>query len=289
MKLPGPFLGLLLVAAVAAGGEREPAPAKPKAGDVERERRAARRKRIAGLVRRLGDADYQRREEASRQLVEIGDDALEALYPARASKDLEVADRAKEVVQQIEKHTLRLEAHSGWAPAGWDNPAGVKTEHDEKAGRRFLVLDLSGEGEHKKSTVSLSLDERGRAAAGRAARLEFRVRHEGTKPLPISAAFLTKPDGEPVYFETSARRVPGKKWCTLSFDLAAGDFKCEATKWAYTSKLKGRAEISRVLVVVDARRKLSLRLTGIRFRKSLAPAPVTEKAKAAAEEKPDKR
>ncbi len=285
MKLPGPFLGLLLLAAAAAGGEPQPAAAKPRAGDAERERRAARRERIAGLVRRLGDADYKKREEASAKLVAIGDDALEALYPARASKDLEVADRAREVVARIEKHTLRLEARSGWAPAGWDNPAVVKTEHDEKTGRRFLVLSLSGEGEHQKSTVTLSLDERGRAAAGGAARLELRARHEGAEPVPVSAAFLTKPEGEPVYFETPARRVPGGKWCALSFDLAAGDFKCKATEWAYTSKLKDRAAVSRVLVVVAAKRKLSLRLTGIRFRKPPAPAPAKKKAKAAAKEK----
>ena len=150
------------------------------------------------------------------------------------------------------------------------------------------MLVLSGEGEHGKSTVSLNLDEAGRTAAGRAARLEFRVRHEGADPVPVSVAFLTKPDGEPLYFETSTRRVPGKKWCSLSFDLGAGDFKCEATKWAYTSKLKGRAEISRVLVVVDAKRKLSLRLTGIRFRKPPAPVAVKKKARAPAKEKPDK-
>ena len=124
---------MLLIATLGAGGEREPASAKHKAADAERLRRAAQKKRIAELVRRLGDDDYKKREEAGRQLVDIGDDALEALYPARDSKDAEIAERAKDVVQQIEKHTLRLEAHSGWAASGWDNPVTVKTEHEKKA------------------------------------------------------------------------------------------------------------------------------------------------------------
>ncbi|MHC4913926.1 MAG: hypothetical protein ACYTGB_00425 [Planctomycetota bacterium] len=239
----------------------EPAPAAAEAAE------ARLRAKVAKLIRQLGDEDYRLREAAGRELLDVGDDALPALHAACRSPDPEVADRAAVLVEKLEKDTRRLEARAGWATAGWDNTAEISTEHDAEAGRRHLVVKVTGDGEHAKSTVKLSLEGVLREEAARSARLVLKARHDDGKPVPLSVAFLTDVDGETVYFEARARDVPGGEWKTLGFDLAAADFKCEGTGWEYRSKLKGRDEIKAVMVVVGARRPLGLKLTGMRFRR----------------------
>ena len=256
----------LCFAAAAAGEESKIVPAEPEARRV-RDAEKARRKRVAELVRQLGDASYRKRERASRLLAEIGDDALEALLAARESEDVEVAFRARELVGKIEKDTRRLEARKGWEPAGWDNPAKVAAGREKEGGRHLLTVSLSGEGEGAKSTVGVSVGGELREEAGGAARLVMRVSHDGAEPVPIAAAFLAEVEAAAVYFEAPAQKVPAGQWRELSFDLAARNYKCEATEWAYTSELKGREAITRVMVVIDAKRELDVRLTGIRFRK----------------------
>jgi hypothetical protein len=274
------ILGLLAAGGAAAAAAEDDAPLDPAPVGEARddrprrkpppgrdERRARIRERVARLVEQLGDEDYDLREKASAALAEIGDDALPALRAARSSADLEVADRARRLVATIEKNPRHLEARGGWEPAGWDNPAVIDSETDPRGGGKIMVLGIPGGGEHEKSTVRLSLDDDARKRARAAARLAISVRHDSDKAVPVSAAFLTESGGETLYYETRARRVPAGKWQTLSFDLGAKDFKCEATDWAYSSALGGRQTIKSVMVVVDANRKFELRFTGLEFRK----------------------
>lgn len=58
--------------------------------------------RIAALIARLGDAQFQAREEASAALRELGGAALDALRAACASDDAEIASRARLLVRAIE-------------------------------------------------------------------------------------------------------------------------------------------------------------------------------------------
>lgn len=64
-------------------------------------RAAVLNEQTARLIRRLSDDNYAAREEASAQLVEIGDHALPALAKARESDDPEVAQRASAAEMMI--------------------------------------------------------------------------------------------------------------------------------------------------------------------------------------------
>ena len=63
----------------------------------------ARRKKIASLIRKLSDSSFDNRESAKNALVAEGSVAVPLLTRAQESTDPEVADRAKECLQQIGK------------------------------------------------------------------------------------------------------------------------------------------------------------------------------------------
>lgn len=60
-----------------------------------------REAKIAELVRKLGDPDFETREAAQRDLVALGAPALPALEQAKKSPDPEVASRATEAIARI--------------------------------------------------------------------------------------------------------------------------------------------------------------------------------------------
>jgi WD40 repeat protein len=63
---------------------------------------------VEKLIKQLGHDEFEKREEATRQLEKIGEPALEALRKARTSPDAEVRDRADVLVRRIER-SLRIE------------------------------------------------------------------------------------------------------------------------------------------------------------------------------------
>jgi hypothetical protein len=63
-------------------------------------------KRIAGLIKQLGADSYDRREEASKALDQIGEPALPELRKAATSADPEVRRRAEGLIQAISERGL---------------------------------------------------------------------------------------------------------------------------------------------------------------------------------------
>src|SRR5262245_61390835 len=61
--------------------------------------------RVASLIKQLGDPKFARREAAFKELVAIGEPALDALRKATASNDPEVRTRAERVIASIAAHT----------------------------------------------------------------------------------------------------------------------------------------------------------------------------------------
>jgi WD40 repeat protein len=59
-------------------------------------------KEIERLVKQLGDDEFEKREEATRRLKEVGEPALDALYKAAASDDAEARRRARAILPGIE-------------------------------------------------------------------------------------------------------------------------------------------------------------------------------------------
>src|SRR5262249_3388999 len=65
--------------------------------------------RIADLIRQLGDKDFAKREAASQELDAIGEPARAALKSAVASRDAEVGERARKVLDILD-HRFRVAA-----------------------------------------------------------------------------------------------------------------------------------------------------------------------------------
>ena len=63
---------------------------------------------INNLVRKLGDSDFNVREQASARLFEIGEPALPAIKAAADSADAEAAVRARELLSQIPRKAINL-------------------------------------------------------------------------------------------------------------------------------------------------------------------------------------
>jgi hypothetical protein len=87
---------LLAVGVVALTGSRTPAdPAPPGKAD------AALAEKVQKLIRQLGNDQYKVREEAGKQLVEIGRPAVPALREAMKGDDVEVKHRAGRILDTI--------------------------------------------------------------------------------------------------------------------------------------------------------------------------------------------
>src|SRR5437763_14929515 len=71
---------------------------------------------IGRLLKQLGDDEFQKREEATTRLKEIGEPALDALRKALTSNDAEVRCRAEDIAAFIEKklysEQLRFTGHN---------------------------------------------------------------------------------------------------------------------------------------------------------------------------------
>jgi HEAT repeat protein len=61
------------------------------------------RRRIAGLIEKLGDKNQKARQEAAKALADIGPEAMRQLREARKHRDMEVRELARRLVQWLER------------------------------------------------------------------------------------------------------------------------------------------------------------------------------------------
>jgi WD40 repeat protein len=105
------LLSCLILAGFAA---TLPAPAAPNDTSPTEQSLAAE---IARLIQQLGDDQFDKREEASKRLLEIGEPAMPALRRALESKDAEIRQRAERLMPAIARRIFRevgrLEGHTG--------------------------------------------------------------------------------------------------------------------------------------------------------------------------------
>jgi len=81
---------------------------------------------VAGLIKQLGDAKFAKREAAGRELVAIGEPALDALRKASTSPDPEVRTRAERAIAGIAARAGEREL-AKWA-GYWKTPDGAWIE-----------------------------------------------------------------------------------------------------------------------------------------------------------------
>jgi hypothetical protein len=129
--LLGAGWGRAVVAAPAAAGQKE---GKSDAGEVSADE-------INALIAQLGADDYAKREQASKRLKAIGKPALAGLKAATSSEDVEVAARARVLVERISVRPLPEPVPGG--VRGLVRQTRMRVTPGEAGGR---VIDVSEGG-----------------------------------------------------------------------------------------------------------------------------------------------
>ncbi len=123
-------LALPLPLRTATGGEgAEPKAEGEKENGKEDEKPSPELlEKIKQLVKQLGDADYEKREDAGKELLKIGGPALDAVRAATKDKDPERSERARVLVPKLERMTKKGDpnATNGWQ-AVWGDVGQVQT------------------------------------------------------------------------------------------------------------------------------------------------------------------
>jgi WD40 repeat protein len=165
---------------------------------------------IARLIAQLGDDQFDKREEASKRLVEIGEPALPALRQALDSKDAEVRTRAERLLAAIARRIFRevgrLEGHTGQVDC-------LALSAD---GRRLLTGGLDA----TLRVWDLSPDEKGGLKTGKELR-QFKDQPGGVWAVALSA------DGKRALssagmIEKDSQWVMGADFSILLWNLEAG-------------------------------------------------------------------
>ena len=139
-----------------------------------------------------------------------------------------------------------LEAKESWKVETWGNPAMVNSLESSDGRGKMLRIDYS-EGDKKKIAVSHELE----ADFSKVKRLVFEAFHHGNKPVQICWAITTMPDSR--YYESQPMPLSPGNWnYDVSLELAAENFKCEATKWEHKSAIFNRQKVSKLTLLIYA-------------------------------------
>jgi outer membrane protein assembly factor BamB len=99
------------------------APARPADTQAPPAPQAAGKPAISAAVRNLGDASWRIREDAQKQLIDAGAPAIEELRKALQSEDVEVRQRAQNILQVISKGMLEGASQAVEKARLWKAPA----------------------------------------------------------------------------------------------------------------------------------------------------------------------
>lgn len=110
-------------------------------------------KKVESAVNRLSDESFDRRQEATKELIELGASAFPAVLAASKSKDNEVARRAQEILQQIRDKVpaaqLKLRNDDevraeGFTIVGRITSSTIKAQSNYFGDSQLNVVDLRG-------------------------------------------------------------------------------------------------------------------------------------------------
>jgi hypothetical protein len=175
------------------------------------------------LVRRLGDDSYEAREQAAERLLELGASARPALEAATADDDLEIALRARLLLEtlalrELDDRLADLRAgkavdRSGlplwklWVKAAGDDAASATlyAEAVAAAPELFVAASADPESEGSRRTAEWLVVQQGRIAAGGDAKADFaaavlflggmpQLRVEGLSVAPVAQLLRTRPE-----------------------------------------------------------------------------------------------
>jgi len=158
-----------------------------------------------------------------------------------------------------------------WDPDSldWSAPAkpSLLTLVTPEGPRRVMQLDV--EPHPNKPTVDKGAIVLRRPLALReGAKLTMLVANRGTNDVRVGIAVKT--GGEWTYYESKPQNVvatkSGQEFAQLSFDLAAADFKSQASGWAHSARIANLGQVRELQILVhNGSRSASLWVAGIAF------------------------
>jgi len=184
-----------------------------------------------------GELARKRREEAERRRL-AREAARKAAEVARKRREEELAKRfppdgALWVLDDFEEK-------NDWAPANWSNANPVTLKAVKREQSRVLHVAATG-GVNDKVAFSrtLGLDWSSRS------KLTFDVDSSVTRSAKVGIALVTD-----TYYESRPKTVRSGMNKAITFDLTAGDFKSQATRWRHSTEVKKRNYVVRIFIVI---------------------------------------
>lgn len=136
-----------------------------------------------------------------------------------------------------------LEALRGWAVAEWEDPGRISQMTLLAKGRSLMCVTTAG-GDKGKTAAVLTRDM---ALAGKGS-LRVAAYNPGPTAVQVAAAFWFSEGW--VYYESPPQILPAAAWKTLSFDLAAADYKTKSSDWKHTAALWKRDEAKQLALLI---------------------------------------
>jgi hypothetical protein len=133
MRLALAFVALLM----AAAQDKQPTPAE--------------------LVQKLGDEDFRAREEAEKKLIQMGAPAVAELKKVSESEDVEIRERAKRIIAEIERNAAVSKVYVAPAPVTVSGKIAVKDVLAKLQGDCQSLFDVAAIRGSLDTEVSLDL------------------------------------------------------------------------------------------------------------------------------------
>ena len=157
-------------------------------------------KRVDRLIEQLGDPRFPVRERAQLELAEMGSAAFDALTTAQSHRDLEIAHRARSLVQSIRMDWVR--------------------ESDSEAVRKILAdYDLQSDQERRKRIAQLALKSQAEGLAALCRLVRFERSVQLSKEAALAVMDQKRPDeaawperSRIILDETRLSKRPAVRW-----------------------------------------------------------------------------
>jgi hypothetical protein len=208
---------------------------------------------VVELVQKLGDEDFRAREEAEKKLIQIGAPAADEVRKVANSEDVEVRERAKRILDSIERNTKVAKVYVVPAPITVQRKLTVKEALTLIQGENDKVFDLGALRTELDAEVTLDVKDGTpfdvlNAVCRQLEKVSYKI--EGGQVKFVTEPFIDYPATSMEAFSVKIVRIE---------KYTSNNFQKKETAWAVTvssdafptCKTFGNPNVS-ILEVVDA-------------------------------------